>query len=48
MKLYCLVANNTVTEGPLPLSPTLSTLSALSRALARSLHLLFEQTFNFN
>ena len=27
MKLYCLVANNTVTEGPLPLSPTLSTLS---------------------
>jgi hypothetical protein len=27
MKLYCLVTNNTVTEGPLPLSPVLSTLS---------------------
>ena len=27
MKLYCLVTNNTVTEGPLPLSPALSTLS---------------------
>ena len=27
MKLYCLVTNNTVTEGPLPLSPTLSKLS---------------------
>ena len=27
MKLYCLVANNTVTEGPLPLSPALESLS---------------------
>lgn len=27
MKLYCLVANNTVTEGPLPLSPALEALS---------------------
>lgn len=27
MKLYCLVTNNTVTEGPLPLSPALSKLS---------------------
>jgi hypothetical protein len=27
MKLYCLVANNVVVEGPLPLSPALSSLS---------------------
>ena len=27
MKLYCLVANNTVTEGPLPLAPAFSAMS---------------------